>query len=534
MKQISLSFHKNFCRRLLKKNIIITILLSVLITSNQSYAEDPSAAFVFKLGGSSHSVRRGSKNKPDAIKLKDLLNPEDTLYIPGDQQSWASLGFVIANVLDYAGLILKTQPYSKTSEYRFPCRALGGFTIAWRPVGEGNRACSEGLKVERGSSVVYSNSYFFRKEATSQAYRPNSKQNIKTQNPIERTPTDLSDDLLIQPGKNQIVIRATNEPSVEDQWIIERSDYTPERGEWEQKKVTVRRNAVRIDVLEGEIVVKSKASSQGKTVRKGERYSHPEGAIIPINSAEIANSCETLKFLNAAYWSSPDTPKAISDKIAKQLKQHREALGVSGRPPSDLSPLERSIFDEINFARSNPNGYANDLEKQKRYFYTNYLNLPGEAVDPNRRVKAVDEAISFLRKQRTLPPLSVSRGMTKANRDHVNNQGASGKNFGHTGDNFSGSAARLRRYGAVGCARYDEDEFENIVYFKQSKDQGVVPLNRAIFMEMLINYRSRRTGKPDNLFNQDFQVTGVACGSHGDFLHEMCVISYAEGYLEKN
>jgi uncharacterized protein YkwD len=180
-----------------------------------------------------------------------------------------------------------------------------------------------------------------------------------------------------------------------------------------------------------------------------------------------------------------------------------------------------------------PSGYADLLEKQKQYLRDNYLNLPGEVVDPNKRGSAVDKVISFLRSQQPLPPFSISKGMSRANQDHVKNQGGSGKYFGHTGDDKSGSGERLRRYGSVGCDRYDEDEFENVVYFKPPTDQGVIPTERAVVMEMLIDYSPRRKGSSENLFNRDFQVTGVACGSHGNFLREMCVITYAEGYLEK-
>lgn len=540
MSQTLLSLYKFLCCRLLKKKVAIAIFLSILIflpisiIGTQSYAKSPSAAFLVDLEGGSNSVRRGGNDGTNPIKPKDLLNSEDTLYIPGDRKSWASLGFVIGKVRDYAGLILKTQPYSKTSEYRFPCTASGGFTIAWRPTGEGDdRACGDGLKLERGSSEIYSRSSFFPGKAIAQADEPNRKQNLKAQNPTGATSTDLSDDLLIQPGESQIVVRVTNEPKNEKASKLVRVPYTPEGGEWSQETVLVERNAVRIEVLEGEIAVKSKANSGGKTIREGEKYSYPEDQSDKFISSQEANSCEILRFLNAAYWSSSDNP-AISNGIAKQLKQHREALGVSGRPPSNLSTLEQGVFEEMNRLRTNPSAYADLLEKQKQHFYKNSLKLRGETVDLNRRVSAVDDAVRLLRSQRPLPPLSISTGMSRANRDHVNNQGRSGEYFGHTGDDSTtGSGKRLSRYGSVGCFRSDEDEFENMIYFEQPADQGAIPTDRAVVMEMLINYRPRRTGNPDNLFNPDFQVTGVACGSHSN-LREMCAITYAEGYLEKN
>lgn len=518
-------FKKLRCIQALKRIVIIilSICLSIFIVKVQGYAQDPSAAFVVDLEGNSHEVRRGDNRNRDSIQLRDLLNPRDVLYIPGDQRSWASLGFVVGGIRDYAGLILRTEPYSKESGYEFPCRALGGFTIAWRPVGEGVRACSEGLTVERGSSDVYSDSSL-NNELFAQTHNLNSKQDIRAQ-----ASSNLSDTLLIQPGDEQIVIRATNRPSYENEWIREEVPYTVEGGEWAWREVRVERNAVSIEVLEGEIVVTSEEDSVGRTVRQGEMYVYPGERITPIDSSEKANSCEILSFLNAAYWSSPDIPNNFSDAVAEQLKQHREALGVSGRPPGNLSSLQQSVIEQINFVRKNPSGYADLLESQKQFFYNNWLKLPGESINPSERIRAVDEAINFLRSQRSLPDLSVSAGMTNASQDHVNGQGRTGTNYGHTGDDGRGYWDRLRDHGSVGCVMG-----ENVSYYDPNLAQDTEAEARIAVVELLIDDGQRQAGSRENIFNPDFQVMGVACGSHGNFLRSMCVITYAAGYLENS
>ena len=182
----AIRFLSNFCKKLkvIKKVRFIAVSVSFLILaiSFQSYAQDPSAAFVVELLGNSHQIRRGDARDTTPAALEDTLNTEDTLYIPGDERSQASLGFVVDGEMDYAGLILRTEPYHRTSEYRFPCRALGGFTIAWRPIDGGNRACGEGLRIERGNSDVYSELYPNHEESA-QIIGLENKQNIGVQNP---------------------------------------------------------------------------------------------------------------------------------------------------------------------------------------------------------------------------------------------------------------------------------------------------------------------------------------------------------------
>ncbi|MBW4582062.1 MAG: hypothetical protein KME42_21060 [Tildeniella nuda ZEHNDER 1965/U140] len=296
---------------------------------------------------------------------------------------------------------------------------------------------------------------------------------------------------------------------------------------WDWKPILTEN--VSIEAFEGDILVKSKENPKGAQVKEGQKFSYPGGKVDSINVGKEANTCEMLKFLNAAYWSSPETPKSVSDSIAEQLKQHRQALGVSGRPPTNLSALEKGVINEINLARTNPGGYAKLLESQKQYFHKNWLKLNGEPLIPtDKRIRAVDEAIDFVQSKQSLPAFSVSTGMSRASRDHVEYQGKISKNFGHTGDDGKGYEYRLRRRGSVGCV-----EGENISYYDPSTVGTAVPEARVAVMEFLTRDGLRKAGERDNPFNPDFQVVGVACGQH-EYLRFMCDITYAGGFLEKN
>ena len=71
--------------------------------------------------------------------------------------------------------------------------------------------------------------------------------------------------------------------------------------------------------------------------------------------------------------------------------------------------IETKILSEINLVRTNPQGYANWLESQKQYYDGVWLKLPGEKpVRTNKGLKALQEAIAFLKEQQPLSPLDAS------------------------------------------------------------------------------------------------------------------------------
>lgn len=426
-------------------------------------------------------ILRGRTSSKVPVTNNASIGRGGGLLVPTDGKAWAQLYFLEDNnEKAYGGLTVKTRviipkPDSlRLNSYVFPCEFGEPYIIALR---SGSAACGVG---DGGIHII-----------TDPGHTVKNKQSFKN----KQNSTELRNDLVINPGQGQTVIRTSVDGTTSIPSYTEVcSEVTPEPGliisgqrsskppirKCEKVSSTISSEVVSIEVLEGDILVKTESNSVGEKVDKGKKYVYPRKEITSIDVAAKANTCEMLRFLNAAYWASPETPKSISDEIAEQLKQHREALGVSGRPPRDLSRLEQGVFDEVNRERKNL----------------------------------------------SLPPFSISEGMSRANRDHVNDQVGSGKYLGHSGDKSIGTGERLRRYGSVGCARYDEDEFENIVYFKRSSVQEV-STGQSVVKEMKSKYRPRRTGMKENLFNRDFQVVGVGCSS------EMCVISYAEGYLEK-
>jgi uncharacterized protein YkwD len=123
------------------------------------------------------------------------------------------------------------------------------------------------------------------------------------------------------------------------------------------------------------------------------------------------------------------SPKQSSCPAANKTKQ------TSGCPFSasiDLST--QSLFEELNFARTQPKEYAKILEAK-------LSSLKGT------EKQNCQTAIAFLRKLPSRTPFIFSRGLGQAAFDHSKDMGD--KNFfSHTGSNGSHYTKRIEKYGS--------------------------------------------------------------------------------------
>lgn len=204
-----------------------------------------------------------------------------------------------------------------------------------------------------------------------------------------------------------------------------------------------------------------------------------------------------------------------------QRKYHNAALKSDTTIGSVdfLSPMEVDIVKEMNFARTRPRQYVKLLEALAEHYEGDLLRIPGKIpVRTNEGIKAVQEAIKYLKNVKAVGPLKISRGMSRAAADHVHDQEKSGQT-GHIGEDGSQPYQRMERYGT-----WEGLSGENIAYGDDSA--------RMFIMQLIIDDGVPGRGHRENMFNDEFRVTGVSIGSHPVY-RSMCVITYASGYTEK-
>lgn len=188
--------------------------------------------------------------------------------------------------------------------------------------------------------------------------------------------------------------------------------------------------------------------------------------------------------------------------------QEKENGGASGA----------AVIREMNLARQNPALYATFVQEVRNRMNGNALVLPGGTrVRTKEGTGAVDEAIRFLQRAQPLPPLMVSRGMSRAAADHCADQAGGG--FGHEGSDRSHANHRIARYGT-----FTGGWAENISYGKSSA--------RAVVIALIIDDGLRARKHRQNIFNPNYNFAGAAFGRHARF-GTMCSMDFAGGYAER-
>jgi hypothetical protein len=163
-----------------------------------------------------------------------------------------------------------------------------------------------------------------------------------------------------------------------------------------------------------------------------------------------------------------------------------------------------AIIRELNLARENPCLYATFVEESR----------PFHMIEHGR---AVDESVHFLKKERPLPPLVLSSGMSRAAGDHCAEQ-VNGQ-LGHDGKDHSSPGDRISRYGS-----WMNSWGENISYSQKTA--------RGIVLALIIDDGVRSRGHRKNIFNPKFNYAGAAFGAHARY-RTVCTIDFAGGYAER-
>lgn len=186
--------------------------------------------------------------------------------------------------------------------------------------------------------------------------------------------------------------------------------------------------------------------------------------------------------------------------------------------PAEAAVLARGILDQLNFARTNPQGFAATLEALLPLYEGNLLRRPGEiAIRTVEGRAAVEEAIRVMRAQSPLPALSWSDGMARGALDHALDLGSKGA-VGHVGSDGSSPSSRVNRYGQwVGSIS------ENIAFGpRRALD---------IVQDLIIDDGIPDRGHRRNILDGAIRVAGSGCAAHTEY-GTVCVIDHAAGYRE--
>ena len=185
---------------------------------------------------------------------------------------------------------------------------------------------------------------------------------------------------------------------------------------------------------------------------------------------------------------------------------------------NDEAPSGNAVIRELNLARQNPALYATFVQQLRSRMSGNLLVLPGHTrIRTREGTAALDEAIRFLQSARPLPPLTASRGMSRAAADHCADQASGG--FGHEGRDRSHAGQRIARYG-----NFSGSWGENVSYGKSTARDVVL----ALIIDDGLPARKHRA----NIFNPNFNFAGAAFGRHAQF-GAMCSMDFAGMYAER-
>jgi len=176
-----------------------------------------------------------------------------------------------------------------------------------------------------------------------------------------------------------------------------------------------------------------------------------------------------------------------------------------------------AIIREMNLARQKPALYATFVEQTRQNYCGSFCLLPGNVrMRTHEGVRALDDAIQFLRRAKPQLPLALSPGLCLAAADHCREQ--AGGATGHYGSKGGNPGNRISRYGVV-----TQGWAENIAYGRHSA--------REIVLALIVDDGVRGRGHRKNIFNPTYNVAGAAYGPHARF-GSVCSIDFASGYAE--
>jgi uncharacterized protein YkwD len=192
-------------------------------------------------------------------------------------------------------------------------------------------------------------------------------------------------------------------------------------------------------------------------------------------------------------------------------------LNTGVKEISFLTSMEREVVMYLNDVRTSPERYADHLSELKE--------RPGwparpESKSPSARSEestGLDEMVLSLRDREPLPPFKVSKGLSFAARDLVQDLGPKGLT-GHKGSDGSSLFERMNRHG-----QWEGKTVEILTYGYKEAD--------ALMTGMLTDRTPTGRADRESFFDKAYVIAGISCGTHKTY-GTMCAIIFAHRYKE--
>lgn len=171
-----------------------------------------------------------------------------------------------------------------------------------------------------------------------------------------------------------------------------------------------------------------------------------------------------------------------------------------------------------NKIRKDPKSIITDLEQMSSQFDGMLLKREGKVTLRTKEGnEAVQEAIEYLRKQKSVNPLKWCEQIHKAAMDHVKDVGPKGLIQHDSSNGKEGVKERMRKYGnVVSCYG------ENLSFHCEEA--------KEVVMQLIIDDGVPNRGHRENIFNPEFGVIGCFTGEHKDF-NTMTCVDYAGAFI---
>jgi hypothetical protein len=188
----------------------------------------------------------------------------------------------------------------------------------------------------------------------------------------------------------------------------------------------------------------------------------------------------------------------------------------------DYEQKAKDIFNLINTFRKNPRELAKKLELIRTYLDpdTNILSEPNKIqIQMVEGDNVFKEAIQFLKSLPPLKPLQWDENLCRSAQEHVDDIGPKGLLLYQSSDGTE-PEDRISKYG-----NYVESLGENID-FGPNDAMGVI-------ISLTLDDGEEERPHRENLFKQDYQKVGIACGPHKTEF-QMCVMDFAFDFQPLN